>query len=170
MTYSKKSKKNADNSQNVNFKVVMTLFWKLLETFWHNLQIFESRTFWWKSSSRSFNQVLVSKFRSRLSLLSSQWLVRYTEFFKIVEAINVMQRQAWNQILQLLPNKRSSCRHHIANMLPNKENKLQCTNVSNVKHVAFCFVFFNGQTVRPMNADKITILAQHPKSLGTAVL
>jgi len=35
-----------------------------------------------------------------------------------------LQRQASNQMLQLLCNKRSSCRSHFANMLPNKENKL----------------------------------------------
>jgi len=28
-------------------KLVITLFWKFFETFWQNLQIFESRTFWW---------------------------------------------------------------------------------------------------------------------------
>jgi len=61
---------------------------------------------------------------------------------KIVEAINTLQRQAWNQILQLLCNKRSSCSSHFANMLPNNENKLQCTNVSNVMRVPFCLVFF----------------------------
>ena len=55
-------------------------------------------------------------------------------------------------------------------MLPNKENKLQCTNVSNVKRVAFCFVFSMHKTVRRTDADKIAILAQHPKSLGTAGL
>jgi len=40
---------------------------------------------------------------------------------KIVEAINVQQHQAWNQILQLPCNKRGYCRSHIANMLSNTE-------------------------------------------------
>jgi len=45
--------KNADNSQNFNFEVLMTLFWKYVETFRLNLQIFESR---------AFEEVSVSKF------------------------------------------------------------------------------------------------------------
>ena len=64
--------------------------------------------------------------------------------------------------------QKSSCKSHFANMLPNKENKLQCTNVSNVMCVVFCFVFSMNKTVRPTDADKIAIFAQHPKSLGTA--
>jgi len=38
--------KNAENSQHFNFEVVMTddTFFKFVETFRHNLQIFESRT------------------------------------------------------------------------------------------------------------------------------
>jgi len=38
--------KNAENPQNFNFEVVMTLLRKFAETFRHNLQIFESRTLW----------------------------------------------------------------------------------------------------------------------------
>jgi len=38
--------KNAENSQNFIFEAVIKLFLKFVETFWHNLQIFESWTFW----------------------------------------------------------------------------------------------------------------------------
>ena len=55
-------------------------------------------------------------------------------------------------------------------MLQNKENILQCTNVSNVMREVFCFIFLMHKSVRPADTDKIVILAQHPKSLGTAAI
>jgi len=69
---------------------------------------------------------------------------------KIAEAINVQQHQAWNEILQLQCNKRSSCRSHIASMLSNTGKILQFTNVSIVMRVVFCFVFSMHKTARPV--------------------
>ena len=67
--------------------------------------------------------------------------------------------------LQLLCNKRSSFINHIPNVLTSKENK----NAANVMRVVF-FLFSIHEVVRPVDADKIANLAQHPKSLGTAIL
>ena len=54
------STKNTENSQNFNLEGVMTIFWKFVETFRHNLQIFESRTFW-----RSLGLEVSTRSRSR---------------------------------------------------------------------------------------------------------
>ena len=57
--------------------------------------------------------------------------------------------------------QKSHCKHVIKH-----RKKLQCTNVSNVMRVFFCFAFSMHKTVRPADTDKVANLAQDPKSLG----
>jgi len=54
-------------------------------------------------------------------------------------------------------------------MLTSKEKKYKNTNVTSVMRVVFV-LFSIHEIVRPADADKITNLAQYPKSLGTAAL
>ena len=89
------------------------------------------------SSPGLFEEVSVST----TSLLSSQWLVRCAGFLKIVEAINVQQHQAWNQILQLSCTKRSCCWSHITNMLSNTE-KIATYKRTWCYSCVFLFCFF----------------------------
>ena len=75
--------------KNFNLNVVMIFFWKCLDKFRHNSQIFKSRVsvsnfksrgsisfFLMKSRSHGFNQVSVSKFKSQttsMPILDGHW-------------------------------------------------------------------------------------------------
>jgi len=53
--------KNAKNSEKFDFELVMTLFVKFWEKYWHNLQIFESR---WRNASLGLEFFMKSRSRS----------------------------------------------------------------------------------------------------------
>ena len=76
-----------------NFEVVMIIFWKDLEKF----RIIHK---FWTLESRFFDEVSVSKFRSRLHLWDVQW-----GFIVVWETVSIPQNTL-KLTLHMLPSKR----------------------------------------------------------------